>query len=276
MTNNNNKYLLFREKYPDFIFEDYNFSINESTIDIEFHFIISGLAQFKPSWSISKNDLINTEKNETIDSLVFSLGMVELISYWKITCSPKVHIKCGLLSESQVIWWKKLYRKGLGEFFYLNGISVDDEFMNIIYQTNIADSNKRLVESEETDRSKPSVLIPIGGGKDSVTTLEILRDDTKRFSYIINPRQATIDTVNVSEISKENLIVARRSLDDNMIKLNKEGFLNGHTPFSALVAFSSVIAAYINNIEFVALSNEASANESTILEIGRASCRERV
>lgn len=266
MTNNNNKYLLFREKYPDFIFEDYNFSINESTIDIEFHFIISGLAEFKPSWSISKNDLINIEKNETIDSLVFSLGMVELISYWKITCSPKVHIKCGLLSETQVIWWKKLYRKGLGEFFYLNGISVDDEFMNIIYQSNIADSNKRILESEEIDRSEPSVLIPIGGGKDSVTTLEILREDTKRFSYIINPRQATIDTVNVSEISKENLIVARRTLDDNMIRLNKEGFLNGHTPFSALVAFSSVIAAYINNIEFVALSNEASANESTILE----------
>ncbi|NLZ83398.1 MAG: hypothetical protein GX915_07025, partial [Clostridiales bacterium] len=125
---------------------------------------------------------------------------------------------------------------------------------------------KKILESEEIDRSESSVLIPIGGGKDSVTTLEILREDTKRFSYIINPRQATIDTVNVSEISKENLIVARRSLDDNMIKLNKDGFLNGHTPFSALVAFSSVIAAYINNIEFVALSNEASANESTILE----------
>ncbi|HHU71743.1 MAG TPA: hypothetical protein GXZ21_06880 [Clostridiales bacterium] len=261
---NYNKYLLFREKYPDFIFEDYNFSINKSTIDIEFHFIISGLAEFKPSWSISKNDLINIEKNEIIDTLVFSLGMVELISYWKITCSPNVHIKCGMLSQAQAMWWKKLYRKGLGEFFYLNNISVDDDFMKIIHQSSLVDSDSKLVEHKGTGGSKPSVLIPIGGGKDSVTTLEILRDDTKRFCYIINPRQATIDSVNVGKIPRDNVIVAKRTLDHNMLRLNKEGFLNGHTPFSALVAFSSVIAAYINNIEYVALSNEASANESTV------------
>jgi hypothetical protein len=49
-----------------------------------------------------------------------------------------------------------------------------------------------------------------------------------------------------------------------MLRLNKEGFLNGHTPFSALVAFSSVLTAYVNGIENVALSNENSANEATI------------
>jgi hypothetical protein len=49
-----------------------------------------------------------------------------------------------------------------------------------------------------------------------------------------------------------------------MLELNQKGFLNGHTPFSAIVAFSSVIAAYMHGIHYVALSNEDSANESTV------------
>ncbi len=49
-----------------------------------------------------------------------------------------------------------------------------------------------------------------------------------------------------------------------MLELNAEGFLNGHTPFSALVAFSSLIAAYLYGVKYIALSNESSANESTV------------
>ena len=49
-----------------------------------------------------------------------------------------------------------------------------------------------------------------------------------------------------------------------MLQLNKEGFLNGHTPFSALVAFSTVIAARMAGLSYIALSNESSANESTV------------
>ena len=49
-----------------------------------------------------------------------------------------------------------------------------------------------------------------------------------------------------------------------MLELNKKGYLNGHTPFSAIMAFSSIIAAYLNGLKFIALSKESSANESTI------------
>ena len=49
-----------------------------------------------------------------------------------------------------------------------------------------------------------------------------------------------------------------------MLQLNQNGYLNGHTPFSALVAFSSVLVGYIHHIPYIALSNESSANESTI------------
>ena len=49
-----------------------------------------------------------------------------------------------------------------------------------------------------------------------------------------------------------------------MLELNRQGYLNGHTPFSALVAFSGIIAARMHGLSMVALSNESSANESTV------------
>ena len=49
-----------------------------------------------------------------------------------------------------------------------------------------------------------------------------------------------------------------------MLRLNQEGYLNGHTPFSAIVAFSATIAAYLHGLTYIVLSNESSANESTV------------
>ncbi|PLX14577.1 MAG: hypothetical protein C0598_00850 [Marinilabiliales bacterium] len=49
-----------------------------------------------------------------------------------------------------------------------------------------------------------------------------------------------------------------------MLELNEKGFLNGHTPFSALLAFVNVLLSCVNGVGNIALSNENSANESTV------------
>ena len=50
--------------------------------------------------------------------MIFSLGMVELVSYLEDTPAlHKVVIEAGSLSEEQILWWKDLYFNGLGEFF---------------------------------------------------------------------------------------------------------------------------------------------------------------
>ncbi len=83
--------------------------------------------------------------------------------------------------------------------------------------------------------------------------------------YIINPRGASIHTAEVGGFDTDNDVISvKRTLDRNMLRLNREGFLNGHTPYSAVVAFSSVLAAYMYGLKYVVLSNEASANESTV------------
>jgi len=80
----------------------------------------------------------------------------------------------------------------------------------------------------------------------------------------INPRPAILETVENAGINLAHLIRVTRQIDDNLLLLNQQGFLNGHTPFSAVVAFSGTLTAALAGAGHIALSNESSANEATI------------
>lgn len=62
----------------------------------------------------------------------------------------------------------------------------------------------------------------------------------------------------------EDALTINRTIDPRLIGLNKQGFLNGHTPFSAMLAFHTLMCSAITGFANIVLSNEGSANESTI------------
>ena len=254
------KYKLFREKYPNFVFHGFNIYEDDNEIRIIYDFEIVGLSFFNPTWTIKKKDKNTYSKYKNFKETVFSLGMVELVSYWKITCSPNVLIKPSFLDEYQINWWKKQYFYGLGEFFYINNIKADiDSFMEI-------ETSDIKIDGEENNNIYKGNLIPVGGGKDSFVSLEILKDlFDENDAYVINN---VISAINASYSAgyKDKLINVKRTLDQRMLDLNAQGYLNGHTPFSAIVAFSSILVSIVYQKKYVCLSNEASANESTILD----------
>ena len=251
-----------RKTYKEFIYKSYNIEETEEKIKVTYHFEIPGLSEFTPYWEFPKKSGMGQigKNNALFENMVFSLGMVELISYWKISCAPLVRIQAGTLSEAQEAWWKELYFHGLGEFYYTNGIQGEPEsFMKIVSQ-GAAFSGEYI-----TKENLRGCMVPIGGGKDSAVTLSLLKEQKQHnYCYIINPRGATLNTVKAAGYSEEKVIAVKRTLDKRMIELNKQGFLNGHTPFSAIVAFSATIAAYMNDLKYIVLSNESSANESTV------------
>lgn len=258
MIDNSKKFEEYRNKYNTFRFNNYEINKNINSLDFKFYYEIDNLDSFVTSWSI---DIINKNVNideDRLNKLVFSLGLVELISYWKMVCSNNIIIESGGLSIDEINWWKKLYINGLGEFFYTSSINYNEKLMNIT-------ATKDIIELKENHIDNKKVLIPIGGGKDSITTIELLKNKFDSYCYIINSRKATKDTFETSNIDKNKLIEAKRVLDKKILEYNEKGYLNGHTPFSAIVAFSSVIACLVNDIKYVALSNESSANEPTIL-----------
>lgn len=251
-----------RETFPVFLYKDYQVRDTPDELLITYHFEIPGLSAFAPVWRFPKKSRqsLSVRENRTLQAMLFGLGMVELVSYWKIACPPKVIVSAGPLTREQSLWWKELYYLGLGEFFYTNRIQADaDSFMELTSDA------PDFTGAELPCPAREGFLIPIGGGKDSACTIEMLKQSGHPLkTYIINPRGATLNTVTASGLSMDDSIHASRTLDSHMLALNKEGYLNGHTPFSALVAFSSLITAYLHGLKYIALSNESSANESTV------------
>jgi UDP-N-acetyl-alpha-D-muramoyl-L-alanyl-L-glutamate epimerase len=251
-----------RKEFQFFIYEDFTFETIDQSLKVTFFFNLSGRFTFKPQLIIPLNDgAIKHLSHEALSNLVFHIGMIELISYWKAACPPVVIIRPYNLPAEAQKWWKKLWFKGLGEFFYLNGIHIDEKnFLEIV-----SESKKDIMPFSLDAGEK--VLVPVGGGKDSVVTLELLKHaGVQTVPFMLNPRAAGWNTLQSASFSKEEAMIAQRTIDPKLLELNGDGFLNGHTPFSALLAFTTLLAGGLSGIKHIALSNESSANEATIPE----------
>jgi len=142
---------------------------------------------------------------------------------------------------------------------YLNGIDVaPDQLMQIT-------SSGEVLKPLHNSLDGQAVMVPVGGGKDSVVTLELLSEaDLRVFPMAVNVRPAIARTIEKAGYSPDRVLEVNRTLDPLMLQLNQQGFLNGHTPFSALLAFTTALVAVGSGIANVALSNESSANQSTV------------
>lgn len=260
-SNNFYKYQKFRKQFKKFSYESYEFRHLSNALEIVFNFNLDNKYFFRPVYSIPlKPAIINNNLTEKdLAGIIFHIGMIELISYWKAACPKVVTIKPFTLNEDQKNWWKTLYFQGLGEFFFLNSIRASsDDFMNIVSESDGVNEKK----SFNLDNSN---IIPVGGGKDSTVTIELLSETKeKNILLILNPRKACNDTAETAGYASDQIIEIKRTIDPVLLKMNDEGFLNGHTPFSALLAFVSLLAAAVAGKRNILLANESSANESTV------------
>ena len=264
----------FRQTYPEFVYEKYGYDVQPDGLHIVFKFRIGNDICFRPTAFIPSRSFLHFDQPaETMDRLVFNIGMIELVSYWKCYCPPIVRVACGTLDDNQIAFWKKIYFNGLGEFFYTNGISATmGDFMEI---ENRELKNEKWLPHPDNSQlstlnsqlSTLNYLVPIGGGKDSVVTLELLtaQDNVHVTPLIMNPRGATIGCVEAARYGMDDVLVIHRSIDPLLLQLNSQGCLNGHTPFSAMLAFYTLLAAQLSGHRRIALSNENSANESTVV-----------
>ncbi len=259
-------YLELRKKYPEFIYKEYSYKIVGENLEVEYLFNVDDIV-FKPK-IIFKN--ISVQRFESLDSgvldnLIFNLGLAEMPSYWKAFTSQKIIIEPGYLDDDQINWWHDLFINGMGQFFYENRLFENKiDFTSKDFLQIVSASNKKFKKDEGIIQN--GILIPVGGGKDSAVTLELLKDLVNTTAFMINPTQASKDIVNVSGIKK--VIEVVRIIDPQLLDLNKSGFLNGHTPFSSVVAFLSITAAYIYGYDEIALSNEQSSNEENTKYLG--------
>ena len=186
--------------------------------------------------------------------------MTECVSYFKAVLPERLIVHCGGLCEEEIRWWKKLYFNGLGEFLYRNGIeAAEDELIQI------EAAAPQGFAAPFMPQWRFDALTPVGGGKDSAVTATLLRNAGKTVRYFtVNDQKARTDTVLAAGGSEEQMVRTHRTIDPALLALNRQGFLNGHTPFSAIVAFLSAYCALLIGAGDIVLSNESSANEANI------------
>jgi 7-cyano-7-deazaguanine synthase in queuosine biosynthesis len=251
-----------RRDFPVFNYASYKWKFKGKDLEIVFSFV-AGKYSFSPEVKL-KNIPASAKKikKQSIDNFVFNLGLVELLSYWKAFCAPTILIKPNGLSASQIKWWQNLLFNGMGQFFYENKIN----FKAKNFVTIIADKKSDL-KPYKFNLTEKNILVPIGGGKDSAVVLDLLKAKKKNvFCFLLNPTKASVAMTKASGCKQT--IVCEREIDSQLLKLNREGYLNGHTPFLAYLSFGSVLVAALFNQKHIIIGNEKSSNEGNTFYLG--------
>ncbi len=268
-----------RLAHPRLIYEGYDLVKEGNDLLLNFHFLLEPNINFQPKLRFKNFDekileqiTDRTNLDPQLDKLFFHLGLAEIPSYFKAACPPKIIIKHqGQIGEQAKNFWHDLLIRGLGEFYYQNQINfTDPDFIQIeLEETKNAVGSQ--VKKFQPIKSNP-ILVPVGGGKDSSTVLGILEEKKLPYDiFLLAPHSPSAKKIALLLQEKglcQKIIEVQRVIDPLLLTLNHQGYLNGHTPFSAYLAFASSVVAYLYGQENILLGNEASSEEENLLYLG--------
>src|SRR5665213_3515848 len=175
-------------------------------------------------------------------------------SYYKTAAPREVVVEGESLSPTELDLYHHLYDEGLREFAVTNGLPVPRP-VAMVPGRGVAG---HLLPLEGGLR--PGLLVPIGGGKDSMVLIEAVRGLGPRL-FAVNPHPLVYDLA--AEAGLE-LVVVRRRLDPGLARFNEAGALNGHVPITAIVSLIAVVGAFVHGYDTVAMAVERSASEETV------------
>jgi len=186
-----------------------------------------------------------------LDQLLCMLAAISSTSYYKARLPRYVHV-CVQFDRLGIDLIRSVFRDGLGEFAFLNGLSIDPmfEFEPVEF-----------VPSFEYIPHSGRWLVAIGGGKDSVVAMEMLKQAGQ---------PAAAACVGVYEPVREcaaiaglELIEIERRLAPELAEWNEAGAPNGHVPVTAIHSLILLIASTLRGERGVVMANERSADEPT-------------
>lgn len=267
-----------RAQHPRFHYEGFSHELRDGALRVEYRFRLEPDIVFTPKLKIQGVEAAHLASLPAgqIDNLLFHIGMVETFSYWKAAATAEIVVHAAALNNEQTAWWLDLLRRGMGEFFYVNQLDWRaPDFVSITNPASVRDRAAALpapmATPSGTKHDGGRSLVLASGGKDTVVTLELLREAGQPFNcMLLNPTKAALAVV--AESAKANgggePIIVRRTIDAKLLELNQEGYLNGHTPFSALLAFMATAVAALLGYGRVIVSNERSAEEPGVEYLG--------
>lgn len=177
------------------------------------------------------------------------LHLIAGVSYYKAGVPAQVRIDSYGIDADTAALVETVYLNGLCEFAYRNGLNLRGRFRLPVEGTAFAAPAVGLREH---------ALVAIGGGKDSLVSIEALRTlgiaETVTWiggSQLIRAcaERTGLPTLNIG-----------RTLAPELFELNRQGAWNGHIPVTAVNSAIMVLAALLQGVDQVVFSNERSAS----------------
>src|SRR5262245_14407714 len=206
-----------RRNYPVFRYERFQIDKTSERVTVRFHFSVPPDIVFTPEVHFEAvKDGWYSVHEESLNNVVFHLGLIEAFSYWKAAASPTIEIAAGFLSTEQVQWWEDLLIHGMGEFFYRNDIDFTAaDFVKIVPASSARSAGYSAILPQRS-------LLTIGGGRDSALAGAVLRDSGSPFTcMMLNPSSAA--RMIAARVTSAHPIVVRRTICAELLELNRRG-----------------------------------------------------
>jgi hypothetical protein len=176
------------------------------------------------------------------------------LSYYKAGAARRVDVGATPLGAAGERLLAAALREGLGEFAYRNDLSLDDVI--------ISGGSDVVTTSVSLDPER--VLVPFGGGIDSVVTTATLADHLDQTLFIVSPsggRFAPLEET--AAVTGLPIVRAIRHLDAQLLS-DDDSFFHGHVPVTAMVTLLAAVAAVASQRGAVVMSNEHSASAANL------------
>ncbi len=197
---------------------------------------------------------------EPDDRLLRLLALTCSPSYYKAAAPPVIEIAFPTC-EFERTYLRELIAGGLGEFAYRNALP--DALTPEVTGPDAADV------PAAADHWDPDAqpLVPVGGGKDSVVSIEALKGHGfVPTLFSVNEFDPIDRCIAISGLASLHVT---RTIDRRLIEANAQGAHNGHVPVTAINSVIGLIVADVNGLGPVVLSNERSSNVGNITWLGR-------
>lgn len=199
-------------------------------------------------------DLDATRAN-AVEQALRLLHLIAGVSYYKAAIPERIGIDSYDIDADTAALLESIYLNGLGEFAYRNGLDLHGR-IRFPHRGN-ADAAALPAGLRE------HALVAIGGGKDSLVSIEALRmlgvEQTVTWiggSQLIAAcaAQTGLPTLNVG-----------RALATKLFDYNRQGAWNGHIPVTAVNSAILALTALLHGVDQVVFSNERSASYGSMI-----------
>lgn len=184
------------------------------------------------------------------------LHLIAGVSYYKAGVPGELRVESTVLDRATADFLDALYLHGLGEFAYHNRIDLRGKIRFPVAGPELASS-----PCGKADLPRSS-LVPIGGGKDSLVSVEILKGAGETATAVWIGNSALIESC--AQRSGLPMLNIARAISPLLFEYNRAGALNGHIPVTAINSAILAVVAILYGHDAIVFSNERSASSATL------------